>query len=106
MDTDTLLVITTCPDKANAEFLSTHLIESNLAACINQLPGISSVYRWEGELKSGTEVLLLIKTIRSAWDKLEVEIKDNHPYELPEIIAIPISTGYEAYLNWIHSAIK
>ena len=103
MDKDTLLVMTTCPDEAHAESLSIHLIESGLAACINRLPGISSVYRWEGQLKQGTEVLLLIKTAASQWDALEAAIKSNHPYELPEIIAVPITMGHKPYLDWIQS---
>ncbi len=74
MDADTLLVMTTCPDEACAESLSTHLVEQNLASCINRLPGINSVYRWEGELKTGTEVLLLIKTASTCWERLEAEI--------------------------------
>ena len=104
MDKDTLLVMTTCPDEAHAEALAVHLIESGLAGCVNRLPGISSVYRWEGELKTGTEVLLLIKTAASAWEALEAEIKSNHPYELPEIIAVPITTGHQPYLDWITAA--
>jgi len=104
MDVDTLLVMTTCPDETHAEQLSVHLIEQGLAGCINRLPGISSVYRWEGELKTGTEVLLLIKTTAETWEKLEAEIKRLHPYELPEIIAVPITAGHEPYLDWIRSA--
>jgi periplasmic divalent cation tolerance protein len=103
MDKDTLLVMTTCPDEAHAASLSVHLVESGLAGCINRLPGISSVYRWEGELKQGTEVLLLIKTVASRWDELEAAIKSNHPYELPEIIAVPITNGHKPYLDWIRS---
>ncbi len=100
-DVDTLLVLTTCPDDDNAESLSTRLIEQGLAACINRVPGISSVYRWEGQLKSGTEVLLLIKTAATTWPALEAEILRLHPYELPEIIAVPIATGHAAYLDWV-----
>ena len=106
MDTDTLLVITTCPDDKVAETLSIHLIDSGLAGCINRLPGISSVYRWEGELKTGTEVMLLIKTASESWRALESEIKRLHPYELPEIIAVPITTGHQPYLDWIQASAK
>jgi len=101
MNADTLLVMTTCPDEDCAESLSTHLIEENLASCINRLPGINSVYRWEGELKTGTEVLLLIKTASTCWERLEAEIKRLHPYELPEIIAVPITAGHKPYIDWI-----
>jgi periplasmic divalent cation tolerance protein len=98
---DTLLVLTTCPDDEHAESLSISLIEQGLAGCINRVPGISSVYRWEGALKSGTEVLLLIKTAAGTWPALEAEILRQHPYELPEIIAVPISRGHQRYLDWI-----
>lgn len=106
MDADTLLVMTTCPDEACAESLSTHLVEENLASCINRLPGINSVYRWEGELKTGTEVLLLIKTASTCWERLEAEIKRLHPYELPEIIAVPITAGHKPYIDWIKAGTK
>ena len=101
MQSDTLLVMTTCPDAEHAETLAVHLIERQLAACINQLPGIRSVYRWEGELKSGSEVMLMIKTPADKWPALEAAIKAEHPYELPEIIAVPVTAGLPAYLNWI-----
>ena len=100
-DVETLLVLTTCPDEAHAESLSVRLVEQGLAGCINRLPGITSVYRWEGELKTGTEVLLLIKTASETWPALEAEILRQHPYELPEIIAVPIANGHAAYLDWI-----
>jgi len=103
-DVETLLVLTTCPDDAHAESLSIRLVEQGLAGCINRVPGISSVYRWEGELKSGTEVLLLIKTAAATWPALEAEILRLHPYELPDIIAVPIATGHAAYLDWITAA--
>jgi periplasmic divalent cation tolerance protein len=106
MDTDTLLVMTTCPDPEHAETLSVELIEAGLAACINQLPGIRSVYRWKGELKSGSEVMLMIKTPADRWDALEQAIKSSHPYELPEIIAVPITTGHAPYLQWIADTIR
>lgn len=101
MEHDTLLVMTTCPDTEHAQALAVQLIEARLAACINQLPGIRSVYRWEGELKSGSEVLLMIKTPADKWQALEAAIKADHPYELPEIIAVPISNGHQPYLDWI-----
>ncbi len=103
MQSDTLLVMTTCPDAEHAEALTVRLIESRLAACINQLPGIRSVYRWEGELKSGSEVMLMIKTPADKWPALEAAIKAEHPYELPEIIAVPISDGHKPYLDWIRT---
>jgi len=106
MSTETLLVLCTCPDKEVAELLATRLVKTGLAACVNRVPGITSVYKWQGEMESNSEELLLIKTPASAWDELEREIKRLHPYELPEIIAIPISKGSEAYLDWIRESAR
>lgn len=104
MNTKTLILLCTCPDDAVAANLSTQLVEQGLAACINRIPGLTSVYKWEGEMKSGTEVLLMIKTSVAASERLIKELKRLHPYELPEIIAVPITAGYEPYLNWIRES--
>ena len=98
---DTLLVYCTCPDEAVGAELATRLVEQGLAGCINVLPGITSIYKWHGEMKSGSEALLLIKTPAHKYPALEAEIRANHSYELPEIIAVDISTGLPDYLNWI-----
>jgi periplasmic divalent cation tolerance protein len=104
MNTDTLILLCTCPDEAVAADLSTRLVEQGLAACINRFPGLTSVYKWEGEMKSGTEVQLVIKTSASAVDNLIDELQQLHPYELPEIIAVPITAGYGPYLDWIRES--
>jgi periplasmic divalent cation tolerance protein len=104
MSTDTLILLCTCPDEAVAADLSTRLVEQGLAACINRFPGLTSVYKWEGEMKSGTEVQLVIKTSASAVDNLIDELQRLHPYELPEIIAVPITAGYGPYLDWIRES--
>ena len=101
MDSDTLMIYCTCPDSAAAQSIATHLVERGLAGCVNQLPGVASVYKWEGELQTGTEVLLLIKTVASRYAELEAELVQIHPYELPEIIAVPITAGHQPYLDWI-----
>ncbi|MBT8421706.1 MAG: divalent-cation tolerance protein CutA [Gammaproteobacteria bacterium] len=98
---DTLLVYCTCPDEAAGAELATHLVEQGLAGCINVLPGITSIYKWHGTMKSGTEALLLIKTPANKYPALEQAIRSRHPYELPEIIAVSIETGLPDYLNWI-----
>ena len=100
---DNLLVVTNLPDRASAEKLAALLIEQRLAACVNLLPACGSVYRWRGEIQHDEEHPLLIKTAQDRYAELEVLIRANHPYELPEIIAVPIVHGLPAYLQWIVS---
>ncbi len=96
-----LLVLCTCPDRATAHAIAETLVEGRLAACVNILPGATSVYRWQGKIESATEVLLLIKTRQPRYAGLEAAIRERHPYELPEIVAVPIDNGLPGYLNWI-----
>lgn len=100
----TLIVLCTCPDDAVAADLSRQLVEAGLAACINRFPGLTSVYRWEGQMKEGTEVQLVIKTSAERVDQLTETLASLHPYELPEIIAVPITTGHQPYLDWIRES--
>ena len=98
---DLLLVLTNLPDSEAAQRLSAQIIESNSAACVNQLAPCVSTYRWQGKIETACEVPLLIKTSRSAYPRLEALILSAHPYELPEIIAVPVTTGLPAYLDWV-----
>jgi periplasmic divalent cation tolerance protein len=98
---DILLVITNMPDAASAEKLARQLIEARAAACVNQLALCTSTYRWEDNIETATEVPLLIKTTREAYSQLEKLIYEAHPYELPEIIAVPVTAGLPAYLDWV-----
>ena len=100
---DGLLVITNLPDRASAEALAARLIEQHLAACVNLLAPCESIYRWRGEIQRDAEHPLLIKTTRDRYAELEALIRANHPYELPEIIAVTITQGLPAYLQWIES---
>lgn len=100
---DCLLVVTNLPDRASAEKLAALLIERRLAACVNLLAPCDSVYRWRGEIQRDAEHPLLIKTAEDRYAELEALIRANHPYELPEIIAVPITQGLPAYLQWIES---
>ena len=100
---DGLLVITNLPDRASAEMLAAQLIEQHLAACVNLLAPCDSIYRWRGEIQRDAEHPLLIKTTRDRYAELEALIRANHPYELPEIIAVTIVQGLPAYLQWIES---
>jgi periplasmic divalent cation tolerance protein len=98
---DVLLVITNLPDRASAERVAHALIENRAAACINILAECTSVYRWQGKVENEIEVPLLIKTTYDAYPRLEEHIRALHPYELPEIIAVPVSAGLSAYLQWV-----
>jgi periplasmic divalent cation tolerance protein len=96
-----LLVLCTCPGNTVAAELATALIEQNLAGCVNRVTGLKSWYRWEGRLRQEDEVLLLIKTTRVRYPEVEAMVRRLHPYELPEVIAVPITGGSEAYLGWL-----
>jgi len=95
------LLITTCPDTAVANKLAHTLLENHLAACVNILPNIQSVYEWKGEIVSDAEVLLFIKTRREHYAAIEQVLLKQHPYEVPELIALPIETGLPSYLAWL-----
>ncbi|MDP1652944.1 MAG: divalent-cation tolerance protein CutA [Rhodocyclaceae bacterium] len=98
---DTLLVITHLPDAASARALADALIEERLAACVNILAPCRSVYRWQGKVEDAEEVPLLIKTTAARYAALETAIRARHPYELPEIVAVPIGHGLPEYLDWV-----
>ena len=101
MDANYCLVLSTCPVGEPAESLARFLVESHLAACVNILPGLTSIYPWEGKVEIGSESLLLIKTERTVYAKLETALRERHPYQVPEIVAIDINHGLPDYLNWI-----
>lgn len=96
-----MLVLTNAPDLATAKLIAKKLVESRLAACVNLMPAVLSIYRWQGQIEEATEVTLLIKTTQQHYDQLQEAILAIHPYELPEIIAAPIVAGNAPYLNWI-----
>lgn len=100
------IVLCTAPDKACAERIAEHLVTQRLAACVNLIPGIESVYEWQGKVERDHEVLLLIKTPPHAYAALQEAIVQLHPYETPEIIALPVETGLSSYLSWAHQAVK
>ena len=98
---EVLVVITNVPDRATAERIAETLVTECVAACVNILAECASVYHWQGKLEHANEVPLLIKTTRAAYPQLEVELRKLHPYEVPEIIALPVSAGLPEYLNWV-----
>lgn len=100
------IILCTCPDKTTAEQIAHLLIDGNLAACVNIVPGIISIYKWQGKIESSDEHLLLIKSNDENYQAVETKIKAHHPYELPEIVAISITNGLPEYLNWIDSCLS
>lgn len=98
---EVLVVLTNTPDRATAERIAEALVTGKVAACVNILAGCTSVYRWKDRLEQANEVPLLIKTTRAAWPQLEKQLRQLHPYELPEIIAVPVTAGLPGYLDWV-----
>jgi periplasmic divalent cation tolerance protein len=101
MSTEYCLVLCTCPEGEAAAELARRLVGERLAACVNILPGLTSVYPWQGMIETGRESLLLIKTDKAVYPHLEARLRALHPYELPEIVAVPIERGLPDYLQWI-----
>ena len=101
-----LLVLTNLPDRAAAERLADLVVAQNLAACVNILAPCRSVYRWKGAVQHDEEHPMLIKTTRERYGALEQALREGHPYELPEIIAVPIERGLPAYLDWVAAETK
>lgn len=97
-----LIVLTTMPDEDSAQRLANGLVENSMAACVNILPEMQSIYTWKGERQQGSEHQLIIKTRADQYESVEKWIKNEHPYELPEILAIPIQNGLNEYLAWVN----
>jgi len=95
------IILNTCPNHDTAKQIAESLVTRGLAACINILPGVESVYKWKGQVECEQEYLLIIKTRADAYSSVEQAILKQHPYELPEIIAVPLANGLPAYLAWI-----
>lgn len=102
--TQAILIITNVPDSAVAEKISRQLVENRLAACVNVLPPVHSVYRWHDAVEEATEIMLLIKTVQNLYSKVEKKIVELHPYDVPEVIALPINNGLPSYIGWIAAA--
>jgi periplasmic divalent cation tolerance protein len=100
---ETYLVITNMPDRESAARLARALVDKRLAACINILSPCRSLYRWKGAVENAEEFPMLIKTSRNRYPELEAAIRAGHPYELPEIIAVPLAAGLPAYIEWVEA---
>ena len=95
------LVVTTMPDEATARSVARELVERRLAACVNVMAPCWSVYRWQGELDSAAEIPMLAKVTAAGYPALEAALRALHPYELPEIVALPVAAGLPGYLDWV-----
>lgn len=100
------LVISTCPDEGVAKSIASGIIDAHLAACINILPKVVSVYEWQGKKEQSDETMLLIKANREQYAALQAFIVSKHPYELPEVIAVPICDGLPDYLAWLSGTLR
>jgi periplasmic divalent cation tolerance protein len=100
---ETWIVLTNLPDRDSAEKLARSIVEQRLAACVSVLAECTSLYRWQGELETTQEVPMLIKTTSARYAEVERAIQSAHPYELPEIIAVPVAAGLARYLAWVES---
>jgi periplasmic divalent cation tolerance protein len=101
-----VVVLVTAPSKDVGRDVARALLEQKLAACVNVVPSIASFYTWEGDLCSDEEVLLVIKSKGAAFDQVAVAVRDVHPYDVPEIIALPIVAGSQSYLDWIDEVVE
>jgi periplasmic divalent cation tolerance protein len=102
---EVLLVLTTLPDRAGADALAARLVEEHLAACVNILAPCESVFRWQGAVETASEIPLLIKTTHARYPALEAAVQAMHPYEVPELIALPVTHGLAAYLDWAAASV-
>lgn len=103
--TDKRIVLTAAGSEAEAKKIARHLVENRLAACVNIVPQVASVYRWQGKVEEAVEWLLIIKTTAAEWEKVRGAIDELHSYELPECICLEIEEGSAAYLRWIEESV-
>jgi periplasmic divalent cation tolerance protein len=103
---DYCMILNTCPNRESGELIASLLVERRLAACVNLVDNITSIYRWQDGIERDSETLLLIKAEQGSYPKIEETIREHHPYEVPEIICLEIAQGAEGYLNWISAATR
>jgi periplasmic divalent cation tolerance protein len=103
--TDFQIVLSTCADREQAERIAHRLVEQHLAACVNILPGVQSIYRWQGAVESGEDVLMLIKTSTARSQEVQSTIASLHSYEVPEFLVLSVLGGSNAYLAWLGASL-
>jgi len=101
-----IVILITTKDKLEAEKIAKMLIQNKLAACVNILAGVKSLFRWQGKIDQAKEALLIVKSKKEKFDKIAKLVKSMHSYDLPEIIAIPIVSGFKPYLDWINESVR
>jgi periplasmic divalent cation tolerance protein len=104
--TGPVVALSTVATAEDAERIARSLVEKGLAACVNLVPGVVSFYRWQGRLERDAEVLLVIKTRGERFDELKAALLAEHPYEVPELVAIPIEAGHQRYLEWLEDSVR
>jgi len=102
--TDGVIVLVTVPNAETADKLGEALVGERLAACVNVVAGVRSIYRWKGAVEKDTELLCICKTTRAGFERLRARVVELHPYEVPEVVALPIEAGHAPYLAWISSS--
>ncbi len=106
MPTQTLVVFSTVPDEQTGERIAAALLDGHLAACVNMVPGVRSLYRWQGAIQKDQEWLLVIKTSAERYEKLEQRVRELHPYEVCEVVALDVARGSAPYLDWVLAETK
>jgi len=104
-NTDALLVLVTVPNEETATKLAEALVGEQLAACVNVLDGVRSIYRWKGAVRARRRALCICKTTRDGFEKLRARVVELHPYEVPEVVALPIELGHTPYLAWLTASV-
>jgi periplasmic divalent cation tolerance protein len=100
------ITFTTCKDRKQATAIARALVEEKLAACVNVVPGLLSIYRWEGKVEKAREVLLVIKSRKALTKRLIARVRALHSYEVPEVVTVPIADGNPAYLRWVRASTR
>lgn len=106
MQENHIVILCTVPDRESGARIGRTLVEERYAACVNLVPGLTSIYQWQGAVQEEPECLLVIKTTAARFEALAERLRSLHPYAVPEIIALPITAGHPAYLNWITESIE
>lgn len=100
-----IIIFVTSPHE-KSEAIGRQLVEEGLAACVNIVPGIKSIYKWQGAVQTDAEELLIIKSHERLWESLEKRVKELHSYDVSEILSMPVSKGFEPYLEWLNSSLR
>lgn len=106
MTDSVIVVLSTCPDEATAARIAAAVVGEGLAACVNRVSGVHSTYLWDGRLHDDAEILLIMKTTVERLGELQARLTELHPYELPELVALPVSGGNEPYLDWVRNGVR